>query len=108
MYRTKYLLETVQYFLAIFLFMLILSPNALSATKKWRYTIVNHTDYDIVVSHENCINSEWSGGTPCSNFNDIDKILLFDGWSLGGLFWLVKGYFSSILHQKAGAGDATG
>ena len=36
----------------------------------------------------------------------IDKILLFDGGSIGGLFLLVKGYFASVLHQKAGAGDA--
>jgi len=32
--------------------------------------------------------------------------LLFDGGSIGWLFLLVKGYFLSILHQKAGAGDA--
>jgi len=38
----------------------------------------------------------------------FDKTLLFDGWSIGGLFWLVKKYFASILHRKAGAGDATG
>jgi len=43
----------------------------------------------------------------------IDKALLFDGWSIGGLFLLVKGYFgrdilASVLHQKAGAGDAIG
>ena len=38
----------------------------------------------------------------------IDKALLFDGKSIGGLFWLVKKYLASILHRKAGAGDAVG
>jgi len=42
------------------------------------------------------------------HFGIFDKTLLFDGWSIGGLFWLVKKYFASILHRKAGAGDATG
>ena len=28
----------------------------------------------------------------------IDKTLLYDGWSIGGLFWLVEGYISSVLH----------
>jgi len=41
--------------------------------------------------------------------------LLFDEWSIGGLFWLVKKYFAldrnilhlaSILHRKTGADDA--
>jgi hypothetical protein len=27
---------------------------------------------------------------------------------IGWLFWLVNGYFASILHRKAGAGDAVG
>jgi hypothetical protein len=34
--------------------------------------------------------------------------LLFDDGCIGWLFLLVKGYFLSILHQKAGAGDAVG
>jgi hypothetical protein len=38
--------------------------------------------------------------------NNIDKILLFDGGSIGWLFLIVNGYFPFILHQKAGAGDA--
>jgi hypothetical protein len=38
----------------------------------------------------------------------IDKTLLFDGGSVGWPFLVVKEYFLSILHQKAGAGDATG
>ncbi len=36
----------------------------------------------------------------------IDKNFLFRGGSIGWLFWLVNGYFASILHRKAGAGDA--
>jgi len=36
----------------------------------------------------------------------IDKILLFDGGTIGGLLLLVKGYSASVLHQKAGDGDA--
>jgi len=39
---------------------------------------------------------------------DIDKNFLFRGGSIGWLFWLVNGYFASILHRKAGAGDAIG
>jgi len=38
----------------------------------------------------------------------FDKALLSMGGSIGGLFLLVKGYFASVLHQKAGAGDAVG
>jgi len=36
----------------------------------------------------------------------IDKTLLFGDGSIGWLFLLVNGYFSFILHQKAGVGDA--
>jgi len=32
-------------------------------------------------------------------FDFFDKTLLFDGWSIGGLFWLVKKYFASLLSQ---------
>jgi len=38
----------------------------------------------------------------------IDKNFLFRGVSIGGLFWAVKEYYASVLHQKAGAGDAIG
>jgi len=38
----------------------------------------------------------------------IDKTLLFGGWSIGGLFWLVKKYFAAVLHRKAEAGDTVG
>jgi hypothetical protein len=38
----------------------------------------------------------------------FDKTLLFDGRSIGGLFFLVKGYFASILRRKPVAGDAIG
>jgi hypothetical protein len=36
----------------------------------------------------------------------FDKALLSVVGSIGGLFLLVKGYYASVLHQKAGAGDA--
>ena len=32
----------------------------------------------------------------------IDKNFLFRDESIGGLFLLVKGYYASVLHQKAG------
>ncbi len=73
MLRKKYLLKTVLCFFAFFFSLLILSPNA-SATKSWKYTITNHTGYDIVVSHEDCNSADWHGGrnkSPCSNFNDV-------------------------------------
>ena len=38
----------------------------------------------------------------------IDKALLSMVGSIGGLFWLVKGYFASILRRKPVAGDAIG
>lgn len=38
----------------------------------------------------------------------IDKNFLFCGGSIGWLFLLVNGYFASVLHQKAGDGDAFG
>jgi hypothetical protein len=38
----------------------------------------------------------------------MDKILLFDGWRIGGLFLIVKKYFASVLHKKAGAGERVG
>jgi hypothetical protein len=45
----------------------------------------------------------------------IDKTLLFGGWSIGGLFWLVNKYFAAVLHRKrslmfikAGADDTVG
>ena len=40
--------------------------------------------------------------------NIIDKNFLFRNGSIGGLFWLVKKFFASILRRKAGAGDAIG
>ena len=36
----------------------------------------------------------------------IDKNFLFRDGSIGGLFLPVKGYYASVLHQKAGDGDA--
>lgn len=38
----------------------------------------------------------------------IDKTLLFDACSIGRPFLDVKGYFATILHGNAGAGDAIG
>jgi hypothetical protein len=40
------------------------------------------------------------------NRNSFDKNFLFRGGSIGWQFLLVNGYFSFILHQKAGDGDA--
>jgi hypothetical protein len=37
---------------------------------------------------------------------NIDKALLSMVGSIGGLFWLVKGYFASILRRKPVAGEA--
>jgi hypothetical protein len=65
-----------------------------------------------------CLNNLNKRYTPASsvqeNYNklreiiDIDKTLLFDRWSIRGLFWLVKKYFAAVLHRKAGANDTVG
>jgi hypothetical protein len=34
--------------------------------------------------------------------------MLFGGWTIEGLFLLVKKYFAAVLHRKAGAGDTVG
>jgi hypothetical protein len=52
--------------------------------------------------------------SPCFSFSKkqwislliVDKMPLFGGWSVEGLFLLVKKYLAAVLHRKAGAGDA--
>jgi hypothetical protein len=65
----------------------------------------NHTTDERRLLSEGIIFLPVNGGDEPYKF---DKALLFDGGSIGGLFLLVKGYFASVLHRKAGTYDAIG